>query len=269
MENERRPHDERPSGTGGPPLLKQMTRASANGKRVDRGGFLRALRACAGRHAKPFGQATYKAKTLSIEAYCTKRYFTFSGHRFDSVPSTIEPCLDEIVAILNTIDAANSKAKGEAEQGGPKVDTSFMGKLHSQSTKRREQEELKESELAKDEPYGFGHSTEEPLNLEKVKAALGALTDEWLASEANWMKLCRVFANEAMKATKNIQDKTLIETMYTLLQERSEKCEEYDTPEHKEENRNRYDRLCKEYDEEFSSLRVRSLYYWGQRMWMG
>jgi hypothetical protein len=208
----------------------------------------------------PFIEVTSKIKAPFAEAYSAKRYFAFTGHRLEAFPATIEIRSDEVLEVRNIIAAAGGR-RAVTERTIPEpVDT----------------EELTESALVNEDDFDdLGSGFVEPLDLEKLKAAMEALPNEWFADEKNWKDLCRVCANEAMIATENSGDKTPIDTMFVLLDERSKKGKgDYDL----KDNRSHYDRFCNDYTKakkeaaktgvKYKPLKAPSLYRWArERGW--
>jgi primase-polymerase (primpol)-like protein len=69
--------------------------------------------------AKPFKQAVCKTEDFSGEAYCTGRYFTFSGNLVDGAVPTLEARPDEIAEVIAEIEAAAMRKRTICSSGSP------------------------------------------------------------------------------------------------------------------------------------------------------
>jgi Virulence-associated protein E len=105
----------------------------------------------------------------------------------------------------------------------------------------------------------LGEVEREPLNMEKLKSALWALADEWLASEGNWMMACRICANEAMRDSAGQSD--VKQALWEALDERSQVVEGYDEA----DNRDRYERCIADFGKRQPPILAGSLYQEAER----
>ena len=99
----------------------------------------------------------------------------------------------------------------------------------------------------------------EPLNLEKFKSALWALADGWLAAKGNWMTICRIGANEAVRNGGGHAG--LKQALWEVLDERSRDVEGYDEA----DNRERFERCLADYGRRRPPILAGSLYQEAER----
>ena len=207
---------------------------------------------------KPFKQEICKSEALTAEAYCTGRYFTFTGLPMDGSPTTIEARPDEVAEVVAeiaaTYDAAQSALRAaepgnSATPSGPGKNTNYTAQLRAISGQHAPKKQ-KQGAGVKIGPISdawagvnvVGLSVgSEPLNLEKFKEALWGLADGWLAAEGNWMMVCIICANEAMR--NGAGETTLKEALWEVLDERSRDVDGYD----EDDNRDRYERCLADY----------------------
>ena len=215
--------------------------------------------------AKPFEQKVCKTAALEAEAYCGGRYFTVTGHLDDGSVPTIENRPDEIVELLAEIAACDNAAKAKPASGataGRKTNyLALLREPRKSATGSGEAEQGRSlSKLFVGLPLeSLGGVEPEPLNLEKLKLALWALADEWLASEGNWMTVCRICANEAMRAGAGQFD--IRQALWEALDERSRGVEGYD----EEDNQKRFERCIADWGKVKPPILAGSLYQEAER----
>ena len=214
--------------------------------------------------AKPFDQKTCKTETLEAEAYCKGRYFTFTGLLVDGAPGTIEARAHDVTEIVAEIakldDAAKAALRGMipgAPTGLVRRDKNYLAQLRD-AKERAEGGASSAPKLSKKWEgvplESLGGVEPEPLNLEKLKSAMWALADEWLASEGNWMTVCRICANEAMRDGGGHSD--IKQALWEALDERSRGVDGYNEA----DNRERFERCLAEYGKRKPPILAGSLY---------
>ena len=215
--------------------------------------------------AKPFGQGTCKTAELKAEAYCTGRYFTFTGRLVaDSIP-TIEARPDEIAEVVAEIAAMNkaSEAKDRAIKQDQPPGVSTLASSKPYLTQLRDttarQQVFTQSSVFDGLPLEDSCGPDEPLNMEKFKSALWGLADEWLGDEGHWKTICLVCANEAMRNGGGLAP--LKQALWEALDERSRDVEGYNEA----DNRDHFERFIANYGKHQRPILAGSLYQEAER----
>jgi hypothetical protein len=208
--------------------------------------------------AAPFKQETCKTEALSAEAYCTGRYFTFSGRLVEGSVATIEARPNEIAEVLAEIKAASDHANRDRTGAQKKEPTNYLARLRRGTLEQTQQQAITQSALFADLPLEDLCGPGEPLNMEKFKSALWGLPDEWLAAEPNWKLICLICANEAMH---NGGDVALKQALWEAWDERSRAVEGYDEA----DNRDHFDRFVGGYGKVKPPILAGSLYQEAER----
>jgi hypothetical protein len=206
--------------------------------------------------AAPFAQATCRTELLIAEAYCAKRYFTFSGRLIDDAPDEIAARPGEIAALLAAIRAkARALEPARASQHKP-----YVQQLQNGTARQQLAGPVVANGGALDDlPRESLGNASEPLDLEKFKSALWGVADDWLAAESAWMKVCRICANEAMRNGGGYAG--LKRTLWEALNERSRDVDGYDEA----DNRERFERCIAEYGKQRPPILSGSLYQEAER----
>ncbi len=116
------------------------------------------------------------------------------GAVIDGAAPTIEARPDEIAEVVAEIEVAGAAAAAGGR--GAKPRKSYIAQLRDIAGR---QQKLTQSSVFDGLPFEDLCGPEEPLNIEKFKSALWGVADGWLAAEGNWMMVCRICANEAMR----------------------------------------------------------------------
>jgi hypothetical protein len=187
--------------------------------------------------AAPFRAAVCKTPDLEAEAYCEKRYFVVTGRPPNGGASdTIKARPDEITEVLAEIAAVGAKAAGEI-QPAERPRSSSIRELRGSVAHLGPAQSVLLANQPFDDSLGAGIGDE--FDIEKFTSAVEGLSDAWLASEANWMKLCRICANEARRSG---EDK-MVDALWDILDQRSRRAEGYNET----DNRSRFERCLREY----------------------
>jgi predicted P-loop ATPase len=229
--------------------------------------------------AKPFKQTICKTEALTAEAYCTGRYFTFSGVPVEGAPKTVEARPAEIAEVVAGIGAVDDAAKsalrrsrdvaagqsaGSSDEGASAgVVRLKRGKPYLQQFRDGEAKQAVKKPLTQSskldgiqfEELGGG----EPLNMEKFKAALWWLADGWLTAEGNWKMVCLICANEAMRNGGGQLD--VKQALWEALDERSRDVDGYDVA----DNRAHFERFMGDYGKVQPPILGGSLYQEAER----
>jgi hypothetical protein len=206
--------------------------------------------------AAPFEQATCKTEALSCEVYCAGRYFTFTGKLLNDAPAPIEARANEVAEVVSLAPGSPTKTDQTPEKG-----KSYRRQLRNGVARREAKRQSTAEQAAPDEDLddlraGVG-GLRQPVEMEKFKSALWALTNEWMADEGHWTNLCVACANEAMRAGGTPE---AVDAFWTVLDERSYGCDGYDQA----ENSRRFQRFLSDYGKRLSPLTAASLYWWAR-----